>query len=271
MAENALGSLLASVTNALAPLRSAFSDPVKLSALLRELDPELAFDPAGLTAELEDGELRRLGDTIVGAVDDGIAAVGDLDGSDAQQLAAVAELISVIARLAAAIDDLPDTVVALDHDALGLPTHARSLAYWRDTIAGPLASRLLADHLAHRLPPLYQLLVVLGAIDETDPARRISLDALGDALADPAATLRALAGWGSSLDGDWITKSIADLAGSAGLPARIVTPPAEVRRAGGQRGAHGALRRRSRSPRVSSAGRSSRRACSSCRPATRSR
>jgi hypothetical protein len=228
VAESALGSLLAGVTGALTPLRSAFADPVRLSALLRELDPQLRFDADGLTAELEAGALRQLGDTIAGAVDDGIAAIADLDGSDAEQLAAVAELITVIARLVAAVDDLPDTLMGLDHDALGLPPHARTRAYWVNTIAGPLASRLLADRLQHRLPALYQLLVVLGAIDESDPARRISLDALGDALADPAATLRALAGWGSALDGGWITNSIADLAGSAGLPARIVTLPAEV-------------------------------------------
>jgi hypothetical protein len=228
VAESALGSLLAGVTGALTPLRTAFADPVRLSALLRELDPQLRFDAAGLAAELEDGALRQLGDTIADAVEDGLAAIGDLDGSDAEQLAAVAALISVIGRLAAAIDALPDTVMGLDHDALGLPPHARTRAYWLNTIAGPLASRLLADRLQHRLPALYQLLVVLGAIDERDPARRISLDALGDALADPAATLRALARWGSALDVDWITNAIADLAGSAGLPARIVTPPAEA-------------------------------------------
>ncbi len=226
MAESALGSLLAAVTGGLAPLRAAFADPVKLSTLLRQLDPQLTVDPDGLTAALESGGLRQLGDTIAAAVDDGAATIGDLDGTDAQQVAAVATLIEVIAALVAAIDDMPDTLMGLDHDALGLPSHARTLAYWRDTIAAPLASRLLSDRLAHRLPPLYQLLVVLGAIDETDPARRISLDALGDALADPAATLRGLANWGATLDGDWITNSLADLAGSAGLPARIVTPPA---------------------------------------------
>ena len=43
----------------------------------------------------------------------------------------------------AAIDDLPDTLMGLDHDALGLPPHARTSTYWRNTIAGPLASRLL--------------------------------------------------------------------------------------------------------------------------------
>ena len=229
MAENALGSLLAGVANALAPLQDAFADPVKLSALLRELDPELTFDPEGLTDALDSGGLRQLGDTITSAVEDGAAAIGDLDGSDAEQLAAVGELLRVIASVVAAIDDLPDTLMGLNLDALGLPQHARTLAYWRDTIAGPLASRLLSDHFERRLPPLYQLLVVLGAIDETDPARRISLDALGDALADPAATLRALAQWGSgALDGDWITNAIADLAGAAGLPARIVVPPAEA-------------------------------------------
>lgn len=235
MAESALGSLLAGVTGAMAPLRTAFADPVKLSALLRELDGELTFDPEGLSAQLESGALRQLGDTIADAVDDGAAAIGDLDGSDAEQVAAVAELIEVVARLVAAIDELPDTLMGLDHDALGLPAHARTAAYWRDEIAGPLASRLLADRLGHRLPALYQLLVVLGAIDETDPARRMSLAALGDALADPAATLQALAGWGSaSVDGDWITSAIADLAGAAGLPARIVTPPVEaVELAGG--------------------------------------
>ena len=229
MAENGLGSLLAGVTNALAPLRGALADPVKLSALLRELDPELTFDPQGLTAAVESGPLRQLGDVVEDAMEDGAAAIADLGGSDAEQLAAVAELIGVIARLVTAIDDLPDTLMSLDHDALGLPAHARTLAYWRDTIAAPLASRLLADHLEHRLPPLFQLLVALGAIEADDPARRISLDALGDALADPAATLRALADWGSaSLDGDWITETIADLVGSAGLPARIVVPPAEA-------------------------------------------
>ena len=66
VAENGLGSLLAGVTNALSPLDRALSDPVKLSALLRALDPELTFDPQGLTAELEDGPLRELGDTIAG-------------------------------------------------------------------------------------------------------------------------------------------------------------------------------------------------------------
>src|SRR6185436_16906010 len=112
--------------------------------------------------------------------------------------------------------------MGLDLEALAVPPHARTLVYWRDTIAGPLAARLLADHLDRSLPPLYQLLVLLGAIDETDPARRISLAALGDALADPAATVRALARWGSgpALDGDWITNALADLAGSAGLAAR---------------------------------------------------
>ena len=163
------------------------------------------------------------------AVEDGSAAIDDLDGSDAEQIAAVAELISVIARLVRTIDDLPDTVMALDHDALGLPPHARTTGYWETTIAGPLAQRLLADHLQHKLPALYQLLAALGAIDEDDPARAISLDALAEALGDPAATLRGLAGWGSpALDGDWITNTVADLAGSAGLPARIVVPPAEV-------------------------------------------
>jgi len=228
VAENALGSLLASVTNALSPLGGALSDPARLSALLRALDTELTFDAEALTAELEDGPLRELGDAIAGAVSDGAAAIGDLDGSDAEQLAAVAELISVIARLVAAIDDLPATLTALDLDALGLPPHARTTQYWETTVAR-LAPRLLADHLQHRLPPLYQLLVALGAVDEDDPARAISLDALADALADPAATLRALAGWGAAaLDRDWITGTVADLAGSAGLPARIVVPPAEA-------------------------------------------
>ena len=229
VAENGLGSLLAGVTNALSPLDRALSDPVKLSALLRALDPELTFDPQGLTAELENGPLRELGDVMADAVTDASAAIDDLDGSDAEQLAAVSELISVIARLAAAIDDLPATLMELDLDALGLPPHARTREYWETTIAGPLAQRLLADYLQHKLPALYQLLAALDAIDENDPARAISLDALADALGDPAATLRGLAGWGSStLDGDWVTNTVADLAGSAGLPARIVAPPAEA-------------------------------------------
>ena len=229
VAENGLGSLLAGVTNALSPLDRALSDPVKLSALLRALDPELTFDPQGLTAELENGPLRELGDTIAEAVTDASAAIDDLDGSDAEQLAAVAELISVIARLAAAIDDLPATLMELDLDALGLPPHARTREYWETTIAGPLAQRLLADYLQHKLPALYQLLAALDAIDENDPSRAISLDALADALGDPAGTLRGLADWGSpALDADWITNTVADLAGSAGLPARIVTPPAEA-------------------------------------------
>lgn len=229
MAESALGSLLAGVTNALAPLHGAFADPVRLSALLRELDPELTFDAEALADALTRGPLHELGTAVSAAITDGAAAIDDLDGSDAEQLEAVATLVAVIARLVEAIDDLPDSLMALDLAALGVPAHARTATYWEHTIAGPLASRLLADHLEHRLPPLYRLLVILGAIDEADPARRISLDALGDALADPTATLRALAGWGaSSLDGEWINGTIADLAGSAGLAARIVVPPAEV-------------------------------------------
>ncbi len=221
--------MLAGVAGALMPLRAAFADPVKLSALLRQLDPQLTFDPEGLTAALAGGELRQLGDAVAAAVEDGVAAIGKLDGSDAEQAQAVLDLIDVIGQLVSSVADLPATLAELDHDALGLPPHARSEPYWRDTIAAPLVHRLLADRLEHRLPPLYQLLVVLGAIDDGDPARRISLQALGDALADPAATLRALAGWGSaSLDGDRITSAIADLAGSAGLPARIVAPPAEA-------------------------------------------
>ncbi len=229
MAESALGSLLAGVTNAMAPLRGAFSDPVRLSALLREFDPELTFDAEALAEALASGPLHEVGAAVSAAMSDGAAAIDDLDGSDAEQLEAVATLVAVIVRLVEAIDDLPDSVMALDLAALGVPAHARTVTYWKRTIAGPLASRLLADHLEHRLPPLYRLLVILGAIDEADPARRISLDALGDALADPAATLRAFAGWGAStLDGEWINGTIADLAGSAGLAARIVVPPAEV-------------------------------------------
>ena len=155
----------------------------------------------------------------------------------------MAELISVIARLAAAIDDLPATLMELDLDALGLPPHARTPEYWRDhDRRARWPQRLLADHLQHRLPPLYQLLVALGAIDENDPARAISLDALADALGDPAATLRGLAGWGSpALDGDWITNTVADLAGSAGLPGPDRDAAGRGGRAGGRRGAGDAL------------------------------
>ena len=159
--------------------------------------------------------------------------------------------------------------MALDHDALGLPPHARTLAYWRDTIAGPLASRLLADRLENRLPALYQLLVVLGAIDEADPARRISLDALGTRWPTPPPHCAARELGLGRLDGDWITNSIADLAGSAGLPARIVTPPAEaVALVGSVPPAPAPWRSRSHPART--AKRSSRPGCSCCRPATRS-
>ena len=230
VAENGLGSLLAGVTNALSPLDRALSDPVKLSALLRELDPELTFDPAGpdrgarersaararrhdrgggdrrLRCDRRPRRQRRraarrggradLGDRPPGGRDRRPA--GHADGARPRRARAPA---------------------ARTHDAsTGRP---RSPARW--------PQRLLADHLQHRLPALYQLLAALGAIDENDPARAISLDALADALGDPAATLRGLAGWGSpALDGDWITNTVADLAGSAGLPARIVAPPAEA-------------------------------------------
>ena len=169
----------------------------------------------------------------------------------------------------AAIDDLPDTLMGLDLDALGLPPHARTLAYWRDTIAGPLASRLLADHLDHRLPPLYQLLVVLGAIDEADPARRISLDALGDALADPAATLRGARELGlgrSTATGHELDRRPRRL---SGLPARIVVPPAEaVELVGGV--APGARAVEVPIAPASHGARWSRPGCSCCLPATRS-
>lgn len=231
MAENAIGSLLAGVTNALAPLRAALTDPVRLSALLRELDPALTFSPAALAAELDrqGGPLHELAEAVAAALTDGTAAIADLDGSDAEQLQAVAELIAVIARLVAAIDDLPTAFTGLDLDALGLPPHARTTQYWETTIAGPLAHRLLADRLEHVAPALYGLLVALGAIDEADPSHRIRLDALGDALADPPATIRALASWGADeLDARWITDTVSDLAGSAGIPARILVPPPEV-------------------------------------------
>ena len=162
--------------------------------------------------------------------------------------------------------------MGLDHDALGLPPHARTLAYWRDTIAGPLA---LA---AARRPPRAPAAAAVPAAGRarrrsTRPIRRGGSRSTRSATRwrDPAATLRALADWGSQprrrLDHE-LARRPRRLGGPAG-PHRHAA--GRGRRAGGRRRAGRALRRdpgRLR-PRGRRAGRG--RPARAARPATRSR
>ena len=228
MSDSAVGGILAGATRAFDALAAALGDAVKLSALLRELDPELTFSPAALTAELADpsSPLHDLGTRIGRALEDAADAVERLDGGGD---AAVLDLLEALATLFVLVAELATTMTSLDLAALGVPPHARTAAYWENVIAVPLAHRLLADRLARAAPLVYGLLVALAVIDEADPARRIRLAALGDALADPAGTIRALAGWGAAeLDAGWITGTASDLLGGIGLPVRVVRPPAAV-------------------------------------------
>lgn len=218
MADPGVGSLCASLIEALRPAAGVLGDARSLASVLHGVDPALDPDVQALAGRV--GDLAAHAEAIAAAADAAALAAPDLGSPDPQVAGdAAGQMIghaqAVVAHLLAAADVVADW----DPAALGLPQ--RSAAQWEEALAGVLEALLVA-HLEDALPALYGLLRALGIVEE-DRAGVVALrlDRLGQLVGDPPGLLRDVTAWGTgALDVDWLTGSLTDSLGTIGLAAR---------------------------------------------------
>ena len=232
MAEEGVGSLLATFVDVLKPATTALRDGLALGSLLRTVDPELDLPDPTLGGALgPGGGLTAVAEVLDERISSAVSHISDLDAdSPVVRAAAFAGLVEATGAIVDGIRAAGGAFADLDLAALGFTGVRATPGHWA-TLFAELPTQLLISWLDAEAPVAGGVMRAIGAFT-VDPAgvERIDLAALGTALTDPSTHWRELSGWSTGqLDGDAVHRFLGDLAASVGIGERIGSPSDEVR------------------------------------------